>query len=324
VSGAAFLLHGVTLALVWFLAVNVAVTLLVAAAATHLTTRDTPRAPAFWLRLRLLPVVAAVTFVAAVFAPSYLEYEPREFFENFNAALAAIAAAALLLCVVAACRGLVSWHRARRRVDAWLRIAQPLTLADNRLPGYRVEVDAPMMALVGLRRPRLFVTRGVLDVLTKEELAAAVAHELEHWRAWDNVKRLAMRAAPDLLALLPAGRAIERRWASASEHAADDGASKSIDAANRARERCALASALVKVVRLTPPVTPLAEPISTLVDGGDVASRVRSLLDDRPAGEERRPASWFLLVLGAAAALAYAPLLSFVHEATELLVRTLS
>ena len=323
-SGAAFLLHGVTLALVWFFALNVAVTLLVAAVAAYLTTRDAPRRPAFWLGLRLLPVAASVVFVAAVFVPSYLQYEPRDVFENFNAVLAVIAAAALLLCAVAARRGFMSWRRARRRVDGWLRIARPLALGDTRLPAYEVAVAAPMMALVGLRRPRLFVTRAVLDVLTGEELDAAVEHELEHWRARDNVKRLAMRAAPDLLALLPAGRAIERRWASASEHAADDGASASIDAAQRAGARCALASALVKVARLTPPVTPLAEPISTLVDGGDVASRVRRLLDDRPAPAERRPSLWAFLVAAMVAALAYSPLLSVVHEATELLVRTLS
>jgi len=90
VSGAAFLLHGVTLALVWFFALNVAVTLLVAAVAAYLTTRDAPRRPAFWLGLRLLPVAASVVFVAAVFVPSYLQYEPRDVFENFNAVLAVI------------------------------------------------------------------------------------------------------------------------------------------------------------------------------------------------------------------------------------------
>src|ERR1019366_10566357 len=120
-----------------------------------------------------------------------------------------------------------------------------------------------LMALVGVLRPRLFVARRLLDALTAEELAASVAHEAGHRRAWDNLKRLAMRAAPDLLAITGIARGIERRWASASDHAADR------RAAGDGPTRCALASALVKVARLTPPMTPLAEPISTLVDGGE-------------------------------------------------------
>ena len=83
------------------------------------------------------------------------------------------------------------------------------------------------MALVGVLRPRLLITRPVLEALTDEELSASVAHELSHWRAWDNLKRLAMRAAPDILFATSAARALERRWAAASEHAADRGAGDS-------------------------------------------------------------------------------------------------
>jgi len=93
------------------------------------------------------------------------------------------------------------------------------------------------------------------------------------------------------------------------------------------RARCALASALLKVARLTPPVTPLSEPICTLMGGGDIASRVRRLLDDRTAGSAgtvRRTAGWTAALAAVAAiGVAYAPLLRAVHEATELLVRSL-
>ena len=177
-----------------------------------------------------------------------------------------------------------------------------------------------MMALAGVIRPRLIVTRGLVGALTAEELRASVAHEIGHWRALDNLKRLAMRAAPDFLFATRAASAIESRWAAAAEHAADRRACEDSDA------RCALASALVKVAKLTPPRTPLAEPISTLVDGGDVASRVRRLLDDPEPSVRSRP-RWRLPLAAAAAAgvlaLAYAPLLRLVHAATELLVNAL-
>jgi len=89
--------------------------------------------------------------------------------------------------------------------------------------------------------------------------------------------------------------------------------------------RCALASALVKVARLTPAMTPLAEPISTLIDGGEIASRVERLLTDATPSAGRRSAlGWTALAGGAAAtAVVYAPALRFVHSVTELLVRSL-
>ena len=80
-----------------------------------------------------------------------------------------------------------------------MRAGRPLALADTSMPAYAIDTDAPVMALVGVLRPRLLITRPVLEALTDEELRASVAHELGHWRAWDNLKRLAMRAAPDLL-----------------------------------------------------------------------------------------------------------------------------
>src|SRR5262249_21743930 len=178
-----------------------------------------------------------------------------------------------------------------------------------------------VIALSGVFRPRLLVTRGLVDALSSAELAASVAHEVGHRRALDNLKRLIMRASPDILIAFPAARVLEQRWASAAEHAADR------MAGSGAAARCALASALVKVARLTPAVPPIAEPISTLIAGGEIASRVQRLLDDRqvPNGRSATLPIW---IAGFAAVLvplflAYTPLLRAVHEATEVLVRTL-
>jgi hypothetical protein len=61
--------------------------------------------------------------------------------------------------------------------------------------------------------------------------------------------------------------------------------------------------------------------------GGDIASRVRRLLDDRTAGSAgtvRRAAGWTAALAAVAViGVAYTPLLRAVHEATELLVRSL-
>jgi len=116
-------------------------------------------------------------------------------------------------------------------------------------------------------------------------------------------------------------RAIERRWTSASEHAADR------RAAGDAPARCALAAALVKAARLMPPAIPAAEPICTLISGGDIASRVESLLDDgAPVAAAGRPTAWLALAVAiptVVLAAGYTPLLQLVHAATEVLVNRL-
>ena len=313
-----YLLHGATLALAWLLLFNVVTTVFVAIASALLTRRSGAGSPGFWLALRLSPAALSIAFVAFVFLPSYWRYEPREFVEGFDVSLTALAGFAVAVVGAAVARGATAWRRAQRRTQDWLRAGQPLALANTSMPAYAIETDAPVMALVGVLRPRLVITRPVLEALTDEELRAAVAHELGHRRAWDNLKRLAMRAAPDLLFATGAARTLERRWAAAAERVADRAAG------DTGHARCALASALVKVARLTPPVNAIAEPISALVDGGDIATRVQRLLDDAPAAARSRAAGWLGLAIPAATVvLGYAPLLRTVHAVTEILVNSL-
>lgn len=313
-----YLLHGTTLALAWFLIFNLAATAAIALLSPRLAARAGAASPGFWLALRLAPAALSLAFVAAVFLPSYWRYEPREFVEGFDLSLTTLAALALVVVAAATSRGASAWRRAERRTAAWMRAGRPLTLPGTPMPAFVIDAEAPVMALVGVLRPRLLITRPVLDALTGEELGAAAAHELGHWRAFDNLKRLAMCAAPDLLFATAAARVLERRWAAASEHAADRGAG------DTGQSRCALASALVKVARLTPPVTSLAEPISALIDGGDITARVHHLLDDAPPAAARRAGRWLALAIPAAVlAAGYAPLLRLVHGATEILVNGL-
>jgi Zn-dependent protease with chaperone function len=311
---ARYALHGITLGLTWFGVVNAATAAIVLAAAARAGRREASRSAAFWLALRLLPAAASIAFVAVLFVPSYWRYEPRTV-EAFDAWLGAFALAVFAVIGTAFARGCCSWYAASRRTHAWLQIARPIGTAAA-IPAYEVPLDAPMMALAGVLRPRLVLTRGVVQALTADELRAAVAHEIGHLRAGDNLKRLAMRAAPDVLGVTRRAAMLEARWASAAEHEADRAAGGDGDT------RCALASALVKVAKLTPLRTPIAEPISTLVDGGDIVSRVQRLLDDGAPAPTCAPGARVSVALAAGAvfAVSYAPLLRLVHEATELLV----
>ena len=312
-----YLAHGITLALAWFMLFNIAATAAVALVSRRLTPRNRPASPGVWLTLRLAPATLSTAFVGVLFLPSYWRYEPLDV-EGFDVSLTLLAIVALAIIGAGATRGVLAWRRAAQRTEAWMRVARPLSLPDTSMPAFAIDSETPVMALVGILRPRLLITRPVLDALTDEELRAGVAHELGHSRAWDNLKRLVMRAAPDLLRATSAAYALERRWAADSEHLADRAAGDSRDA------RCALASALVKVARLTPPATNMAEPISALLDGGDITARVQRLLDDGPAAAERRSRRWLAIAVPAAAiTLAYAPLLRSIHEITELLVNRL-
>jgi Zn-dependent protease with chaperone function len=314
----AFLAHGLTLALAWFFIVNAAMCVAAGFLTAALLRGSSRRSATFWIALRLLPATTAIAFVAAVFVPSYLAYEPREFVEGFDASLAAVAIAGAAILVAGCWRGAQAWWSAAGRTSAWMRHASPLAIG-GALPAYAIDVDQPLIALVGVLRPRLLVTRGLIDALTPSELEAAVGHEFGHLRGRDNLKRLAMRAAPDLLAGWSCFRSVERRWAAAAEHVADR------IGCGDAAARCALASALVKVARLTPPSLPVAEPISALIAGGDIASRIRTLLDDGDAGFEHasRASRWLASAAAIGAAAGYTPLLLAVHEVTELIVRTL-
>ena len=173
-----YLLHGVTLALTWFLATNVAASAVVAL----VTNRTNGVQYARWsapllLLLRLLPSTASVLFVVLVFVPSYWKFEPREFTEGFDLTLMLAAAAAGALLVNAFVRGAVAWWHAIRRARAWTQTAEPLALDGIGIPAFRVEAEQPVMALVGIVRSRLLVTRGLIDALTPEELAASISHE---------------------------------------------------------------------------------------------------------------------------------------------------
>ena len=135
----------------------------------------------------------------------------------------------------------------------------------------------------GLLRPRVFVTGGMIASLAAEELAAVLVHEAEHARRRDPLRRLAGRAAADVLFWLPLVGWWSRRRLVDAELAADRAA---IDRVGR--------RPLARALRAT--ATPAA-PIGAGFDGAGLA-RVAQLLGDQPP--RRRPplAACLLSLLG--------------------------
>jgi hypothetical protein len=308
--------------LAWFAILNVAASVLIAMLAPRLRKQEPPGTAAWWLGVRVFASAAASVFVVAFFVPSYWMFEPQ----HLNEPLAKLLVlTALITCACGAAgvvRGVLAWRNAERRTRVWMRNARPISLPGTTLPAFEVDADTPVLALVGIVRSRLLVTRGLVAALSPDELAAAVAHEVDHARAWDNLARLVIGSLPDVLPRTSSIRSIEHRWVIASEHRADCAV-----ADHDPRARFELASALVKIARLTPPVPPISEPISAMIGDGNVASRVRRLLDHRASVGPPRPAwrSRWLIALVAAGflAAAYGPIIEGVHDATEVLVEHL-
>ena len=249
-------------------------------------------------RARMAPSAAGLA-AAMLVLMAYALWEPRVDVEPVGAVARATAAAGAVLTGAAVIRGARALRHSRDVQRALVR-ASGGALPALPMPAFLIESRFPIVAVVGLVMSRLFVARRVIEVCTAEEFDAVVAHEHAHARAHDNLRRLAMTASPDLLALLPAGRRLQEGWTEAAELAADEWA------ARHTAGGLHLAAALVKVARLA--VTP-APPLtaSTLFEGQPITERVRRLLAPPPApvhvpGPTWRRAITVLLLLGAAVA----------------------
>jgi Zn-dependent protease with chaperone function len=134
----------------------------------------------------------------------------------------------------------------------------------------------------GLLRPRVLMTAGMAAALGEEELAAVLVHEAEHARRRDPLRRLAARAAADVLFWLPLAGWWSRRRLEQAELAADRAA---IDRVGR--------TPLARALRATNPAAPT---IGARFDGAGPA-RVSQLLGDQPP-RRHPPLAACLLSLG--------------------------
>lgn len=245
---------------------------------------------------RLLPATSALALTLFVLGPGYFEHEQRGDPEGSGYGLIALALGGAWIVGGAIAR----LARACRRTAAirrqWLTEGRAVDIPDAGMPAYVLDLPFPLVAVLGIVRPRLFVSQTVLDECSCDEMRAIVEHERAHVRRRDNAVRLLMDTAPDLLALTRAPGAVAAAWHQAVEHRADDAASRRLD----------LASALVKVARLaTLEATPRAIelPASALYrgEGTDlIGARVRRLVADDDAAPWPH---WVAAMAGSAAAI---------------------
>lgn len=273
------------------------------------------------LALRLLPVTLAALAVAGLCIPSYLWLETNEAGERVGVAcfvMALLGALMWILSMLRAARaGALSIQQskcAREGQSECSANSQLLTVLNS---------SAPVLALAGLVHPRVIVSRCVLDTLSGEELDAALAHERAHRRSGDNLKRLALFLAPDILPFSHAFAGLERCWARLIEWAADDEAT-----AGDSQRSVSLAAALVHMARMgaARATSPLVS--SFLGNDRDLSTRVDRLLGlaPIPADPSRRTRAALPIAVTVVAAVVIAALIRpatffSVHHLLEQLLR---
>lgn len=264
------------------------------------------------LWIRLLPTVGSVLATATVVLPAFLLYEPAHAHDKPGPVLVLAALLALAVCADGLRRAWGAWRAARRL----MRRSEPLA---TRSLGAGTEVRVvnlaePVVAVVGSWRQRIVAAHCVAAACDGEEFRQVIAHEAAHMDARDNLKLLAVLAMPDVLAWLPAGRALNARWQAASELEADERAS-----GTDPRKRVALASALIKVARLALAGSRAKHNGHASGHVGGLEQRIKRLLappqGSGPAFPGRRVMTSALL-----APLLAVPLYAFVHRLIELLV----
>jgi Zn-dependent protease with chaperone function len=272
------------------------------------------RANALFLR-RMLPLTLGVGAAVLTLASNAL-WENRDSSEHVGLTLQLLAAASALIIGGSLVQAVIRWRSTRRLVNEWMRQAEPIDLPAIGIPAYRVPSAYPVVALVGMVRPKLFIADAVMRACPPDEIAAILAHERSHLRRRDNLRRVLLASSPDLLSFMSAGRGLVAAWYTTSEQAADDAARP----LGPYGPVC-LAQALVRVARLAmqaPLPPPL--PASAFYRGGSIETRVRRLVNPMQPGQPREP--WPVLpILAGLGASAVA--IGTVQTLIEFLVRTL-
>jgi hypothetical protein len=313
-----FIVHAASAILVW----------IGAPAALRVAQHSKPGfAAKFLFVFRMFPFALTLFLVLGFCIPSYLWLEPHGKGEKVGFACLVAAAMGVIVWMLSVFRVGFSLLRTSRYMNSCQRDGQEITVQGEASPVLVLKRDTPVMAVAGLVRPRLIVSRGVLHKLTPEQREAAFRHEQAHQTSRDNLKRFLCLLAPDALPFISGFRKIERQWARYTEWAADDHA-----VAGDSQRALSLAAALVSVAKMGvghQSAYLLSSLYSSLVaEDEDLAVRVDRLLREQQYAEKPlaplvQVARNVALVAGSlvVAALVWPGSLGSVHQILEKLIQ---
>jgi Zn-dependent protease with chaperone function len=310
-----------TLSLACFFLAHAAFGAVVIALARHLRSMEMPpRQAAFtYFALRVAPAILAIIFVSTIAIPSFLRFEPAAANEEFSVPLLGFSLLAAIAIGGVAFRTFTMLWRTHQIVRDWQRRAEPIDLPGVPIRSYRLVQSRPQMAIVGLFRPKLFISSGALELLEPEELQAAIAHEAAHHRAGDLWRQLTVRSLPDVLPGTKFFSGCERMFFRSVEESADE------HGAQLSGHAVELASALVKFGKYSSPEpAPFGAYLVPQGHEGELADRVTKLLHGHAVHANLRIPATAIAVFAAAVVLVdlhYDSLLIHAHHAMELLVK---
>lgn len=131
--------------------------------------------------------------------------------------------------------------RGFERLTAYLGLQDRVSLVDS---------AAPLCFCLGLFRPRIFISTGLVEMLTEEECEALLLHERYHLESRDPLKMLVGRLTVLAMVLFPVLRDTFERYLREKEVAADESAVR-----HQGHSR-GIAGALVKLLELEVPTNP--------------------------------------------------------------------
>ena len=265
------------------------------------------------LSVRLLPAAGSAILVLTVVLPAFLLYEPRRAHDQPGPLLVISALFTLLVAMDGFRRGWRTWRATRSLV----RSSQP-HLSEPAAGSSEVTViniKEPLVGVVGGWKQRIIAARCVATACDHEEFRQVLAHEAAHMDSRDNLKLLMLLTMPDALAWSSTGRALTEHWRTMTELEADERASGADP-----RKRVALASALIKVARLSLArgLPRRASRVSGHLSG--LEHRVRRLLAPSSAAMQRSFPARRLLTCALLVPLLAVPLYASVHRLIEVLV----
>lgn len=277
----------------------------------------------FLFVVRLLPFALGIGAVLALCVPSYLWLEPQVSSERIGWA-----------CLTFAVMGLAGWFDSIARIArafaasvrfkrSWQKAGCKIVLLEESSEAVIVEKDAPFLALVGLFRPRLIVSKALLCSLSLKELHLALQHENAHRVSGDNLKRLYLLLAPSPIPFVRVHSSLERCWAKFSEWAADDEAVR-----GDSYRAVSLATALLRVARMGAAARLSFLHTSLCAGDEDLSARVNRLLRVQPLPAKTRGrvrslvvGSGLGMIVCTAALLEWPATLFSVHRLLELFLR---
>ncbi len=274
------------------------------------------RHPSFLFVVRTLPLSIPFVVVCCAVLPSFLIFEPRQTIESAEWWLVALAIVPFFVVGCIATRLatlLVATSQAKRR---WLRSSRKVDVPSP-IPVYELDDPDCVFAVVGIFSPLMFIGKRILVSLTRQELHAAVAHELAHFYSLDNCKQALLTATGFPSLFLP----IDRMLRTAMEVRADGRA-----------VRCRispleLGGAIIKVARLKTTLVPSIAASHLVPDFESSTLRFRiehlhALLEERRVESSGGKCGWLVAVTLLILYLGALPLfLQLAHRLTELLVR---